>query len=179
MGYNPYAKEEKEWLIENSGRHKTFKGLVRAFNDRFKKDRKYSSVVELCNKRLHIKMGRHTTFKSGKSIRDLPIGTIKVCGNGTTYIKVKAVLNSAGISGYQEPYWLPVQKKVWIEHYGEVAKGKFVIFLNKNCGDLEIGNLYCVDRKIHSLMCANNWYTENREHTLTAIKLCELYFSIK
>lgn len=83
------------------------------------------------------------------------------------------------MSGYQEPYWLPLQKKIWIDHYGKVPKGKMVIFLDGDRNNFDIDNLYCIDRKISAVMASNNWYTSSREHTLTAIKWCELYYAMK
>lgn len=107
-----------------------------------------------------------------------PIGTIRKTTNGVTYIKVKDSRLSFQ-SGYREPYWLPIQKKIWQDHYGEVPSGKIVIFLDGNHDNLDIENLYCIDRKISAVMAKNRWFTESREHTLTAIKWCELFYAMK
>ena len=45
-----------------------------------------------------------------------------------------------------------------------------------NC---DISNLYMVNRKIHMTMTSNNWYSENKQQTLTALKWCELFYAIK
>ena len=83
------------------------------------------------------------------------------------------------ISGYAEPYWIPIQKKIWQDHYGEVPEGKMVIFLDGDRENLDIENLYCIDRRISAIMAANKWYTNSRDHTLTAIKWCELHYAMK
>lgn len=61
----------------------------------------------------------------------------------------------------------------------KLKQNHLIVFLDGNKNNYEPENLYCVDRKINLMMSCNNWYTNKKEHTLTAIKLCELYFSIK
>lgn len=68
---------------------------------------------------------------------------------------------------------------MWIDHYGEVPDGKMVIFLDCNKENLDIGNLYCIDRKISAVLASNGWYSDNGELTLTAIKWCELFYAIE
>ena len=111
-----------------------------------------------------------------KEKEQLPIGSIRKSQTGT-YIKVMEVKNQH-ISGYAEPYWLPLQKKIYQDVYGEIAPGQMVCFLDGNSKNFDIDNLYCIDRKISVIMSRNHWWTSNRENTLTAIKWCELHYAL-
>lgn len=174
-----YTRSEEKWLVENYKRFDNYQDLTNGLNKEFGRGRQSSSVREKCSKRLGLKgIKSSTSFKDGHEQEQLPIGTIRKTSNGTTYIKV---LDSKGskMSGYDEPYWLPIQKKIWIDHYGEVPEGKMVIFLDCNRENLEISNLYCIDRKISAVLASNGWYSDNGELTLTAIKWCELFYAMK
>lgn len=174
-----YTPKEEEWLIYNYKNFETYEKLTNAMNELFKKNRSVSSVREKCTKRLKLKgIKNPTAYKKGNKKEQLPIGTIRKGGNGSTYIKV---LDSAYSyqSGYTEPYWMPIQKKIYQDHYGEVPRGKMVIFLDGNNNNLNINNLYCIDRKISATLATNGWYTGNIKLTLTAIKWCELYYATK
>lgn len=54
-----------------------------------------------------------------------------------------------------------------------------VIHLDGNKLNCDIDNLYCIPKKFRALMNKNHWYTDSREHTLTAIKWCELYYALR
>lgn len=174
-----YTKEQEKWLRSSISQYDSFSELTNAFNKHFNEDRKVTSVQEKCNKRLKLKINKNAgRFKDRNRKEQLPIGTIRKGGNGSVYIKVKDSFLSYQ-SGYEEPYWLPIQKKVWQDHYGDVPDGKMVIFLDGNRENLDINNLYCIDRRISAIMAKNRWYMNNREHTLTAIKWCELHYALK
>ena len=74
---------------------------------------------------------------------------------------------------------MPLQKKIYQDAYGEIEEGKMVCFLDGNAENFDIDNLYPIDRKISAVMSANQWWTKDREHTLTAIKWCELHYALK
>lgn len=172
-----FTKNEEYWLQTNYERYGTYKELTEAFNKFFNKDKALTAIREKCTKRLGLKgMINPTAYKKGNIKEQLPIGTIRKCKNGT-YIKVMDS-KYAYQSGYTEPYWLPLQKKIWMDNYGEVPKGKMIIFLDGNIENVNIDNLYCIDRKISAVIASHGWYSNNRELTLTAIKWCELYYAI-
>lgn len=174
-----YTRLEEEWLVENYEKFDTYEELTEELNRTFGRGRQRSSVREKCTKRLGLKgMKNPTSFSEGHEQTQVPIGTIRKTSNGTTYIKVMDCKGSK-MSGYEEPYWLPIQKKVWIDRYGEVPDGKMVIFLDCNKENLDISNLYCIDRKISAVLASNGWYSDNGELTLTAIKWCELFYAMK
>lgn len=61
----------------------------------------------------------------------------------------------------------------------KLKQSQLIIFLDGNINNFEPSNLYCVDRKTNLMMCRNKWYTNSREHNLTAIKWCELFYALK
>lgn len=70
--------------------------------------------------------------------------------------------------------WIPKQRYVYMQRYGEIPDGWVVIFLDGDRMNFAPENLYAVSRNVHARMNQNHWYTGSREHTLTAIKLCIL-----
>lgn len=174
-----FTKEEEQWIVDNFDKYSTYDNLTSEFNSIFHKSKPISAIREKCTKQLKLTgMDNLGRYKKGNIKDQCPIGTIRKTSNGCTYIKVKDS-QSSYMTGYQEPYWLPIQKKIWQDHYGEVPEGKMVIFLDGNRENLDIENLYCIDRKIAAVMAKNRWYTNSIEHTLTAIKWCELFYAMK
>ena len=174
--YHVYTEEEKEWLREHQDTMKR-DALTTAFNERFGTSVKQTSISDICTKRL----GLHRTSNEGcygKKVKEqLPIGTIRKSQVGT-YIKVMDSQASHS-SGYKEPWWMPLQKKIYQDVHGEIEKGKMVCFLDGNTENFDIENLYPIDRRISAVMSSNQWWTKDREHTLTAIKWCELNCALK
>jgi len=172
-----FSRKEEQWLRDNYAKYDTYKELVGDLNRVFCTDREITSVREKCSKQLKLRGIGSSTSYGRKEREQCLIGTIRVVENGATYIKVT---DSAGTyqSGYREPYWLPIQKKIWIDNYGEVPDGKMVIFLDGNKENLDIKNLYCIDRKTSAILASFGWYSENSEITLTAIRWCELHYSL-
>ena len=177
MGGPRFTRKEVDWLLVNHSQYETYRAFTTAFNAAFRAGRSQQSIQDKCSKNLGIKFGNSTVYKNGNVKKQHPVGTIKTCRNGNAYIKVQDSYLSHQ-TGYQEPYWLPIQKKVWIDHFGVVPDGKYVVFLDGNRNNLAIENLYCIDRKISIRMASNKWYTEDKELTLTAIKWCELNVAI-
>lgn len=174
--YHIYTEAEIEWLRENQDKMTRAK-LAEAFNEKFGASVNRDKLSDLCTKRL----GLHRTSNEGcygKRIKEqLPIGTIRKSQTGT-YIKV-ADSQDAHVSGYKEPYWLPLQKKIYQDKFGEIGKEKMVCFLDGNTENFDINNLYPIDRRISAVMSSNQWWTKDREHTLTAIKWCELHYALQ
>lgn len=172
-----YTPDQEKWLVENYNKYETYMLMAVDFNRLFNANRKIESIREKCTKRLGIKgIASQTSYKKGNLQKQCPIGTVRKTAAGN-YIKV-ADSKFTYQTGYAEPYWLPTQKKVWIDHYGEVPDGKMVIFLDCNRENLDIKNLYCIDRRISAILANNKWYSNNAEVTMTAIKWCELHYAI-
>lgn len=177
MGIRYTAKQE-QWLRDNYHKFDSYDALTDAFNYTFGTTRKVSSIKEKCTKNLGLKGMPNPTVYGVKDKEQLPIGTIRKSQTGT-YIKVMDVPKKSQISGYKEPYWMPIQKKIYQDIHGEIAPGQMICFLDGNRDNLDIDNLYCIDRRISAVMSKNQWWTDSREHTLTAIKWCELFYILK
>lgn len=174
-----YSKAEEQWLVDNFQQHNTYKSLTEDFNRIFRRDKEVCQIRDKCNKSLKLYgMNNETRYKKGNIRKQCPIGTIRKVSNGVVYIKVKDSSLSFQ-SGYREPYWIPIQKKIWQDNYGEVPNDKMVIFLDGDRDNIDINNLYCIDRRISVIMAKNKWYTNSRQHTLAAIKWCELFYAMK
>lgn len=172
-----YTDEMRAWLIKNYAEYECdFVSMAKDFNNKFSKD--YSSVrlAKYCARHLKIhipkKKGRNKgcfeTGKRNKSAVGLPIGTIRHNSDGRPFIKV---LESDGGSGklsgykghnYKEPWWKPLQKKIWEDHYGEVPEGYLVCSLNGNPNDTDIRNIGIIDKRGTVRMAKHGWWTDNR-----------------
>jgi hypothetical protein len=172
-----FTPEQEEWLREHYYSATSYDDLTEQFNDKFNTNRKKDAVREKCVKRLGLKGMANPTVYGVKSKEQLAIGSIRKSQTGT-YIKVGDAANSY-MSGYREPYWLPLQKKIYQDAHGEIEPHQMICFLDGNRDNFDLDNLYCIDRRISALMAANKWWTDSREHTLTAIKWCELYVTLK
>lgn len=172
-----FTPEQENWLRENYYLVGSYAELTDKFNATFGTERKVPQIQEKCTKRLDLHGMPNPTVYGKKPKEELPIGTIRKSATGT-YIKVVSSMNGH-FSGYREPYWLPLQKKIWQDAYGELAPGKMVCFLDGNTQNFDLDNLYPIDRKISAVMSNNQWWTDSKEHTLTAIKWCELFYAIK
>lgn len=173
-----YTKEQEDWLRDNYHSTDSYSDLTCAFNERFGTTRHKDSIREKCVKRMGLSSMPNPTRYGLKAKEQLPIGTIRKSQSGT-YIKVLDVPLKANISGYAEPYWLPLQKKIYQDAHGKIGTEQMVCFLDGNTENFELDNLYCIDRKISAIMSRNRWWTDSKEHTKTAIKWCELFYIVK
>lgn len=177
MSGKHFTRLEIQWLKDNFYRFCTYKELHQEFVKIFR-TRTMSSLMDLCSKRLHLHRVNNGGRYGVREKEQLPIGTERIT-QGIVYVKVMDVPKSTKISGYKPPYWLPKQRKIYEDAYGQIPNGYFVIFLDKDTTNYNIDNLYCLGRSIHSTMCKNHWYTTNRDITLTAIKYLELMQALK
>ena len=179
MGKHTYfTPEQEEWLRENYRMFTSYDEMTEAFNAFFGTDRNRDMIREKCTKRLGLKGMPNLTRYGIKPKEQLPVGTIRK-SQMCTYIKVLEVPPKANFSGYDEPYWLPLQKKIYQDAFGEIKPHQMVCFLDHNPDNFKLDNLYCIDRKIAAIMAKNRWWTDSKEHTLTAIKWCELHYVLK
>lgn len=176
MGNKRYTKAQLDWIKENVNEFENYKDMTIAFNERFNEKRTEQGISNTVTKKLKL----NKFFNSGQYSNvykkdELPVGTIRECGNGTTYIKVKLLGNCRPkYTGYKEPYWLPIQKKIYQDRYGEVSEDEMVIFLDCNNKNLNIENLYCINRKISVILAKNKWYSTDPNITKTGIYYAKL-----
>lgn len=185
MGGKAWTKAEDDWLKQNSDNHATKTALVCAFQKVFP-GRRGAEGIKSRTQILGIDRTRFmgaTQFGNTKG-RSLPVGTERTAytsgGYKAVYVKVKETEDcQEHITRYAEPYWVVKQKKIYEDHYGKIPRGHMVVFLDQNPDNYDIDNLYCVSRQIQCRMNQNRWFTTDREHTLTAIKWCELSCILK
>lgn len=172
-----YSNQEKQFLIENISSVQTFRELSNALNSEFGTNRTTEQVRDQCIKQLRIKIGKNAGRYGDRPKEQLPIGTIRKSANHCTYIKV---LDSTQghFTGYKEPWWKPLQKKLYEDAYGPVGD-KLVVFLDCNRENFNLNNLYAVDKKITTRLAKNGWWSTNPDITLAGIKLCELIEALK
>jgi hypothetical protein len=173
-----YTDDQIKWLRENYNIVNSYADLTDRFNLYFGANRTRDQIREKCNKKLGLTGLPNNTRYGAKEKEQLPVGSIRKSQTGT-YIKVLEVPPKSYFSGYAEPYWLPLQKKIYQDAYGKIGEGQMVCFLDGNAENFELDNLYCIDRKISAIMSRNRWWTDSKEHTLTAIRWCELWYVIK
>ncbi len=172
MSGKHYTRLEKQWLVENVDKYKSYKDLQKSFVELFG-ERSISSLRDVCSRRLRVHIVNTSGRYGERTKEQLPVGTERIV-QGAVYIKVLEVPKGAKFSGYAPPYWLPKQRKVYEDHYGKIPKDCFVVFLDNNNRNFDINNLHCVNRSVLAIMNKNRWFTTDKEHTLTAIKWCEL-----
>lgn len=70
--------------------------------------------------------------------------------------------------------WIYKQRKVWIDHYGEIPKNHFIIFLDGNRSNYDISNLACVTSREASLIANLKMTYDNKELTKAGIQIAKL-----
>lgn len=177
-----YTSDEDRWLIDNIDRY-AYPELTALFNQKYNTSIK--SVSDRCIKRL----GLHKKTNLGncpKGIRRctnvLPVGSESFDGR-VLWIKIYDEINDCqnrrNPCKHNDINWVRKARYVWENERGTVNEGDMIVCLNKNPRDCAIENLYCTTRRVNFMMAKNGWYTESREHTLVALKWCELYYAMQ
>lgn len=174
-GKTRFTREMVEFL-DGLPRSMNYAEMARRLNEKFGTKTHRSTIGDLCIKRLGFKRSENSgQFMKGQAgITNLDVGVER---NLNGYIFIKIANNKIeGLHTYQnrKVNWVAKHRYIYEQHHGPVPKGWIVIFLDNNNRNFDPDNLYAVPRSIHARMCNNQWYTDSREHTLTAIKLCEL-----
>lgn len=167
----PYTDEQDKWLIENNSSYKNYDSLAEDFNKIFNTNKSPRGIQTHCAKYLKLKSNRQGYKKNHNTWNKLKVGEESI-SNGYTYIKIQD-------TGIKNKDFISKQTYLWQKYNNKILpKGYIVIFLNQNKTDFSKDNLYAISRQINAVMCSNKWFTESREHTLTAIKWCELYYAL-
>ena len=182
MRHHHFTDEEKKWLTDQDP-ELTYQELTEAFNSHFGTALKRHSISDLMCKRLKV-VSRRNNSKRGRFEKGAkpkyPIGA-EVEKQGYIWVKVndKYFPNGSTQMAHYYENWKRKSDIVWEEHNGSIPKGKFIVFLDGNRRNCDIENLYLIDRKTHVRMAQNNWYSDNPNFTLCALKYCELVVAIK
>lgn len=189
-----YTDEMKAWLVDNYDKYGCdFVSMAIDFNKTFGVAYSNARLRKYCEQNLKIHKPRKKRrsrnkgqFQKGVTNgRGLPIGTIRYNSDGRPFIKV---LESDGKSksssrykghNYKEPWWMPLQKKIWIDHYGEVPEGYRVVSLNGNPCDTDIKNIGVIDVRGTARMAKNGWWTDNSVITGDGVQWCNLFYTAK
>lgn len=175
-----FTDAEKQFLRDNI-QSLTYSNLTKAFNAKFGTNLTEGNISDMCLKRMGIKRNHPWVFPKGKKsfVYSCPIGTERSVGE-QTFVKISDIPNVGRTpSKGNDPNWKEKQFIVYEQAHGKIPDNKLIVFLDKNRKNFDINNLYCVDRKVNFMMAKNGWYSTDREHTLTAIKWCELYYTLK
>jgi len=180
--YRPYTTEQEEWLTANIDKHVNSIGLSASFNKQFNDNRSATAIRAkarylLPNHKYPHSGGREKGF--GGCSFALPIGTER-WKDGYLYVKVADNPIPKKFTTKQiRSNWVVKHRLVWEAAYGKIPEGKLIVFLDGNRSNFDLDNLYCIDRKLTTVMMRNNWFTDSRDHTLAAIKWCELFYAMK
>lgn len=178
MQKHHYTRQEIEFVFENLRKHTSYSEFCKVFNKQFGTSVSCGSMSDLCCKRLKYPLGKNRTqFSTGNRNKALPLGTIRKSTNGNTYVKVSDTMMH--FTGYREPDWLPLQKKIWMDKYGPVSEGKMICFLDCNRENFSLQNLYCIDRRVSITLTQNGWWSANPDVTLAGIKYAELVIALQ
>lgn len=161
-----FTKEQDDWLKDNSP-HLSIKDTVQQFNAEFGANRTKDVLRVHVNRALKLHFLPYCRFGSGP-----PIGA-ETTMNGYVYVKTS---NQRG-----EFYlnWQPKHQLEWVKHYGPIPKNKVIVFLDRNHLNYNINNLYAIDGRVLRETTKKQWFFNNRDQTLAAIKWCELFYAIK
>lgn len=167
MNYT-YTKEQDDWLRENWSKYGG--KSVPMFNEKFGQNRTYQMIRSHCQNVLKVRVSKE--FQSEKcrhnAKRYVPIGTVSKT-KGYWQIKV------ADEYGKRNTNWMPLHHYNYIKAYGEIPKGKVVIFLDGDSDNCDAENLKTVPQAINTLLMKKGLRSINKVMTETGIGWCELY----
>ena len=170
-----YTLEEDNFLRTHYDDY-SWEKLTELLNATFGTSRKFRTVKAHC--RTTLKLPNKT--KSSQDYATVPsyaIGTEK-WESGYLWVKVNNAKGSRKDRSTSEN-WIQKQRLIWSQTYGEIPDGHQIVFLDQNRMNFDIDNLYCLNQRAMIQMIRNDWFTTDRELTLTAIKLCELHYALK
>jgi len=162
--YRKYSAAEKAFIVENANKM-TFAELQSGLFRISGRTAHITSVANFVEKTLGVRHGQ---------MRKRHIGAETVKSDGYTYVKIASDPHGGGKN------WIPKQRLVY-EQFHNVRLGPefLVIFLNGNKLDFSKENLYAMPRRYVPFMTKNNWWSNDPQLTLTAIRWCELFYAIK
>lgn len=201
MGRSDIYTPEQEAFIFEFQALVSRKELTDAFNERFGTNKSVNTIKFWCQRR-GLKGMSDGRFKNGHKSWQTGLSGVEYRSHFTDETYSKSVSNIANKRVYKigdevlrhgiphivisvEPY-VPIDKRymskrryVWEQAYGSIPEGHRIINLDGDPMNCELDNLHCLPTKYVPIMNKNHWFTNSREHTLTAIKWCELFYAIR
>ena len=163
-----YSDEQREWLAANVVTMSE-RELAAAFNAQYGTTVSVDALRGYVKRFIGVKRSKEAVYRHRCAARrKYHDGDISVQSRGGH--RVKVIMTEDG--GKRK--WVPYGKYLWEREHGKLPDGWSVIFLNGDGTDCNPDNLYAVGPDVMALMARNQWFKDNSEVTLTAIKLCEL-----
>lgn len=186
-----FSDEQTRWLKNHYCEYSVFADLVRAFNDQFDANIGYNNLASRCvtlGLRKYDKKRRERNsgqFLKGKKYgsEECKIGTIRYNKQrNMCFIKVQMCEGkSSDTSGHhlKEPFWKPLQDKIWEDHFGMIPAGYMACSLNCNPYEEDVKNIGLIDKRGKAIMSRKRWWSDNPKFTAVAVRWCNLYFLAK
>lgn len=190
--YNTYSVEQQDYLRENCKRM-TRQELTKGFNARFGTQKNARAIKSYCNSRgwNSSSDGRYQkgnrSWQTGLGGEDFkshysdstframvtPMAEVRKkwrVGDETIRHGIPVIVTSVDYTLKFEQRITPKRRYVWEQVHGSIPPGHRIIHLDGNPMNCELDNLYCIPDRFVPLLNKNHWFTNNRDHTLTAIK---------
>lgn len=198
--YNTYSVEQEEFLKANAPLMSR-KDLTAQFNAKFGTDKSVRAIKSYCVAR-HYNASSDGRFKDGNVSWQTGLGKEEykahfsegsfkrsiekmIDANKTKKIGDEIIKDGQPFVIVSTDYSLPYDQRrqpkrrvVWEQLHGEIPKDHCIINLDGNPMNCDPSNLYCMPTRFRPLLAKNKWWFGNAELTLTAIKWCELFYTI-
>lgn len=159
------SKEQEQWLKENYP-HKGEKATAVEFNEKFGTNIRAETIGTYCNRKLGLKVTdeRLAVVREDATSRFIanrchPIGTKMVRGDEGLCIKTN--------DGWKRCSWLALG-------INSLPKNHKVIHLDGDIMNNDVDNLEIISAKTWGNMSAQNFWSKNKEVTMTGLIWCEL-----
>lgn len=199
--YNTYTAEQQNFLQDNC-KQMSRRELADSFNARFGTNKTAGAIKSYCNNRCwnsgddgRFKVGcrswqtgvtgddfkSHYTDESFERMMSGAKEAQKKLRVGDEIIRhgVPMIVTS---TDYTIPYLNRLTFKrryIWEQAHGKIPPGHRIIHLDGDLMNCDLDNLYCVPATFIPMLNKNHWLTDDRDHTLTAVMLCELNLALK
>lgn len=199
--YDAYLPEWEEFLKANAPLMSR-KELTESFNAKFGTNKSVSGIAQACNARGYnasfdgrFKKGNRPWFEgmsseerkshyTEESLRRATEASIKVTkklklGDEFVWDGVPHIVVSVETGAPLKNRLYPKRRYVWEQLHGKIPNTHCIVCLDRNLMNCDPSNLCCIPKSFKALLSRNNWWSDNAELTLAAIKWCELHFAIK
>lgn len=201
---NRYYSPEQKVFLEEYARLLSRKELTEAFNRKFGTHKTMQALKGWCNARGY-NAASDGRFKEGDVTWQTGLSKEEFRSHYTeeSFHQMLHPMREANIKykigdeitdhGTDDPYIVtsldysldfhsrttPKGRYIWEQAHGPVTEGYCVIYLDGNHKNCDLSNLACIPLKYRMIMAKNQWFTNSREHTLAAIKWCELFYAMR
>lgn len=186
-----FSEEQTEWIKEHYSEYEVFADFLRAYNDHWNSAVGYANLSSYC---VTLKLRKYDSsrrksnagqFKKGFKYgpEECPIGSVRYNKQrDLAFVKVQMCGGkSRETTGHnlKEPFWKPLQDKVWEDAYGEIQDGYMACPTNCNPYETDIEHIALIDKRGKAIMGRKRWWSDNELLNRTAIRWCNLYYLVK